>query len=55
METVPGFRVSSNRLDELGINLGTPGYMYKTSGLSTTPRPLLLFCVFVFLSIMSRQ
>ena len=53
MEAVPGFRVSSNRLDELEIKLGTP--WYKTSGLSTTPRPLLLFCVFVFLSIMSRQ
>ena len=45
METVPGFEVSSNRLDEPGIELGTPGY--KTSGLSTTPRLLLLFCVFI--------
>ena len=35
METVPGFRISSNRLGESGIELGTPGY--KTSGLSTTP------------------
>ena len=53
METVSRSRVSSNRLDESGIKLGTPGY--KTSGLSTTPRKLLLFCVFVLLSIMSRQ
>ena len=30
MKTVPGFGVSSNRLDEPGIELGTPGY--KTSG-----------------------
>ena len=45
METVPGFGVSSNRLDEMGIELGTPGY--KTSGLFTTPRLLLLFCVFI--------
>ena len=44
---------SSTRLDELGIELGTP--VYKTRGLSTTPRWLLLFCVFVLLSIMSRQ
>ena len=48
METVPGFGVSSNRLDDWpGIKLGTPGY--KTSGLSTTPRRLLLFCVFILL------
>ena len=47
MEAVPGFGVSSNRLDEPGIELGTPGY--KTSGLSTTPRLLLLFCVFILL------
>ena len=53
METVPGFRVSSNRLDESGIELGTPGY--KASGLSTKPRRLLLFCVFELLSIMYRQ
>ena len=53
METVSGFRVSSNRLDESGIELRTPGY--KMSGLSTTPRRLLLFCAFVLLSIMSRQ
>ena len=31
----PGFRVSSNRLDESVIKFGTPGY--KRSGLSTTP------------------
>ena len=53
METVPGFIVSSSRLDESGIERGTPGY--KTSGLSTTPRRLLLFCVFVLLYIMSRE
>ena len=53
METVPEFRFSSNRLDESGIELGTPGY--KACGLSTTPQRLLLFCVFVLLSIMSRQ
>ena len=47
METGPGFGVSSNRLDESGIELGTP--WYKTSGLSTTPRRLLLFCVFILL------
>ena len=41
MEMVPGFRVSSNRLDKSGIKLGTPGY--KTSGLSTAPRQLLFF------------
>ena len=53
MDTVPEFRVSSNGLDESGIEIGSPGY--KTSGLSTTPRRLLLFCVFALLSLMSRQ
>ena len=34
--------MSSHILDELGIELGTPEY--KASGLSSTPRRLLLFC-----------
>ena len=46
METVPRFSVSSNRLDESGIELGTPGY--KTSGLSTTPPLILRICIVVY-------
>ena len=40
METMPLLRVLSDRLDEPGIELRTPGYV--ASGLSTTPwRPLI--------------
>ena len=41
METGQVLRVSSDRQEEPGIELGTPGY--KASGLSTTPRWLLKF------------
>ena len=41
METGPYLRVSSDRLDEPKIELGTPGY--KASGLSTTPWRLLFW------------
>ena len=36
METKPQPRVSSNGLEEPGIQLGIPGY--RVSGLSTTPQ-----------------
>ena len=38
-ETGPQVKFSSDRLVELGIKLGTPGY--KASDLFTTPRRLL--------------
>ena len=37
METGPQLRFSSDRLEESGIKLGTPGY--KASGLSTMVAP----------------
>ena len=39
-KTGPGRKVSSNRLGDSGIELGSPGY--KASDLSTTPRQLLM-------------
>ena len=41
IEMGPWLRVSSNRLEEPGIKLGTPGY--KASVFSTTPQGLLLW------------
>ena len=39
------------------LNLGTPEYMYKVSGLSTTPQWLLrsVWCVFEYMQQMSKQ
>ena len=49
METVPGFRVSSNRLDESGIELGTPGYKTSLFIHYTTTIPLILrICIVVY-------
>ena len=39
LETGHGLRVSSDRLEEPGVKLGTPGNI--ASGLPTTPRQLL--------------
>ena len=42
MEMGPRLKVSSDRLLKPGIKTATPG-IYKASGLSTTPRQLLIF------------
>ena len=49
METVPGFGVSSNRLDESGIELGNPWVQDEWFIHYTTTAPhILRICIVVY-------